>query len=173
MSTFDSEYIKSFGGVTDEVFVGRLAALLEARKDMLRAASDLGHAALDGVADELEREFPEELKNRRHRQLVGAMIRRHMEWLGYRLEKAAVRVRRGKLFSVAARYERKPAAAPPVSAADYIAEVNARLDWMERNGRSTEERAQVIELERQWLAHRHDDAVADAWYRTLVAGAKP
>lgn len=97
------EEFKPFRAV-NAVLMQRLWTFLQARVSKLRFASEMGHPALDGVVDALEEHFEQELAEPRHRQLVGAMIRRLMHNEGYLLEKEAVRVRLGKLFTVAGFY---------------------------------------------------------------------
>lgn len=81
--------------------------------DRLEFASELGHAALDGVVERLEHAFPRDLKDARTRQMVGAMIRQILEDRGWQVEKSGLKVRRGNLglFAVATRYTRSKAGA--------------------------------------------------------------
>jgi hypothetical protein len=72
----------------------------------LEVASELGHAALDGVVVDLERKFHKSLRNKRTKQMVGAMIKRVLESRGWRVGKKGVRVRLGRRFSVAVRYHK-------------------------------------------------------------------
>lgn len=72
----------------------------------LEVASELGHAALDGVIVDLERKFNRSLRGKRTKQMVGAMIKRVLESRGWRIGKTGIRVRLGRRFTVAARYHK-------------------------------------------------------------------
>ena len=72
----------------------------------LEVASELGHAAVDGVVIDMERKFDTSLRDKRTKQMVGAMIKRVLESRGWRVGEKGIRVRLGRRFSVAARYHK-------------------------------------------------------------------
>lgn len=95
-----------FGEFASTAVARKLWAFLNHEEQVIRlvVASELGHAALDGVVERLEMRFGSALDDHRTRQLVGAMIRQVMAGEGWVMDKTGIKVRRGERFSVAARY---------------------------------------------------------------------
>lgn len=100
-----------FGELAHSLLAKRLWKFLNERAnaERLEFASELGHAALDGVVVRLEEAFPNDLQDQRTRQMVGAMIRQILAERGWEVGNSGVKVRRGTrgLFSVATRYTRR------------------------------------------------------------------
>ena len=78
----------------------------EAQVTAMKVASDLGHPAVEGIAEALVKKFGEEFDEDRPRQLVGHMTRQIMESEGYEIDKADVKVF-AYPFTKATRYRRK------------------------------------------------------------------
>ncbi len=78
----------------------------EAQVTAMKVATDLGHPAVEGIAEALVKQFGEEFDEDRPRQLVGHMVRQVMESEGYEIDKADVKVF-AYPFTKATRYRRK------------------------------------------------------------------
>ncbi len=71
---------------------------------MMTTASKLRRPAVEGVAEELVKEFGDSIREDRMKQMIGHMVRQIMEAHGYQLDTQGVPVRIGDLFSKASRY---------------------------------------------------------------------
>ena len=75
-------------------------------KDRMEAASDLGQAAVKGIADQLVAEFPDDLFDDQVKQLIGDMVRVIMTEEGFTIDQRNVDVREFP-FVKGTRYMRK------------------------------------------------------------------
>ena len=72
----------------------------------METAADLERAPVEGISRELLKEFDNEVREDRVRQLIGFMVRQIMEARGFQLHTQNAVVRFGNVFSRASRYRR-------------------------------------------------------------------
>lgn len=70
----------------------------------METASELGRPALEPLADRMIARFGDSVKVDRVKQFIGFATRQVMEANGFQLDAQGVKVRVGKLFTVASRY---------------------------------------------------------------------
>lgn len=71
---------------------------------MMKTASKLRRPAVEAIAEDLLKEFGDDIRVDRTKQMIGHMVRQIMESEGYFLNASNVSVRVGKLFNKASRY---------------------------------------------------------------------
>ncbi len=72
----------------------------------LETATYLERPALEALQPQLVAKFGDTIRTDRWKQMIGRMARQVMLSHGYTLDRAGVRIRRGELFSSAARYKK-------------------------------------------------------------------
>jgi hypothetical protein len=72
----------------------------------METASELGRPAVEPLGDRLINRLGDAVKADRVKQFIGFAARQVMEAQGFQLDAQGVKVRIGKLFSVASRYRR-------------------------------------------------------------------
>jgi len=98
---------KQFTDIAKTKLGQALWAFLNQKECIIRmgAVSEVRRPAVEGVSRLLLKEFGNEVRTDRHKQMIGHMIRQILEKNGYRFSSHNVKVRFGNLFSKGSRYE--------------------------------------------------------------------
>ena len=96
-----------FAALANTDFGKQLWVWLQSDENVVRmkTATALGRPAVEGVEEELLREYEDEVRADRTKQMIGHMVRQIMERLGYVIDAQNVKVNNGGLFSRATRYK--------------------------------------------------------------------
>jgi len=73
----------------------------------LKTAADLGHAAVEGIAEELLGQFDPELLADRVKQMIGHMVRQVLEYEGYVISTQNAKITGGAPFSRGTKYKKR------------------------------------------------------------------
>jgi hypothetical protein len=106
MKTFDAG---RFSDVHESKIGREILGFLNDHDNLIRmeTASELGRPAVEPLGDRMIERFGEPIKADRVKQFIGFATRQVMEARGFQLDGQGVKIRFGKLFTVASRYRRE------------------------------------------------------------------